>query len=172
MTRLPALSRASLALALAILVSSTFTRHIVNWARATIGRSGISLVLWIPALVGAVVVVRWFATLGRARTLLAVVAIALTAWYLSTFDVVEERVHFFKFALLAFLACRDNRDRGATRALVTGAVFALLIGALDEVFQHYIPGRVGDPRDILFDAIGGAWGAACWRLGKAPSRAS
>ena len=158
----------TLAFALAILVSSTFTRHLVNWARATIGRSGMAMVLWVVAAIGAVVVLQWFWQMGRVRLTIALVLLAIAGWYLSTFNVVEERVHFMKFALLAFLACRDTRRSGATKAVVSGIVLAALVGGLDEVFQHYIPGRVGDPRDVLFDATGGVWGAVCWRVGWIP----
>ncbi|MBN1385060.1 MAG: VanZ family protein, partial [Elusimicrobia bacterium] len=36
--------------------------------------------------------------------------------------------------------------------------FVFFIGILDEVFQWFLPTRVGDIRDVLFNAAGGLWG--------------
>lgn len=37
-------------------------------------------------------------------------------------------------------------------------LFILAIGILDELFQWWLPTRVGDLRDVFFNTLGGIWG--------------
>ncbi|HEX5108282.1 MAG TPA: VanZ family protein [Vicinamibacterales bacterium] len=64
-----------------------------------------------------------------------------------------ERVHFVEYgvlALLFFRACRHREDR----SLLAIPVFASVVVAFfDEWLQWFVPGRVGEIRDVALDAV-------------------
>lgn len=64
-----------------------------------------------------------------------------------------ERVHFVEYGLLALLYFRVWRDRGDLSTL-TGPALACTTTALgDEWLQWFVPGRVGEIRDVGLDAV-------------------
>ena len=75
----------------------------------------------------------------------------LTLFFLACFlvlpfalETIEERTHILLFASLGILLARRFKFH---IALLT----ALAVGAGDEVFQYFLPNRVGDIRDVLFN---------------------
>jgi glycopeptide antibiotics resistance protein len=78
--------------------------------------------------------------------------------YASTMRVTEERYHLIVFGLLGFLTSRDNDKNSNFKLMAITTLYTLTIATLDEIFQHYLPDRVGDVRDVLFGVIGGLWG--------------
>jgi len=75
----------------------------------------------------------------------------------------DKLMHAGAYGVLGFLAAFAAR-RGAA----TGAISAVLVGALDEWGQSRVPGRYADGFDLLADAVGGALGglAARWVIAK------
>jgi VanZ family protein len=68
----------------------------------------------------------------------------LGAWDLA----LRKAAHAAEFAVLGFLLARAvGRDRPA---LALGIAYAVS----DEVHQHFVPGRLGSPLDVLVDAVG------------------
>ena len=63
-------------------------------------------------------------------------------------------------ARLLLRALRDERA-----ALAAGIAYAIS----DEVHQHFVPGRVGSPVDVLIDSVGVAVGVLLWRRYRAPA---
>ena len=78
---------------------------------------------------------------------------------LGTWDLVLRKLaHAGEFAVLGALLLRAL---GAERtALALGIAYAVS----DEVHQHFVPGRVGSPIDVLIDSVGVAIGVALWRV--------
>jgi VanZ family protein len=56
--------------------------------------------------------------------------------------------HAAEFAVLGFLLARATRQEPL--ALALGIAYAIS----DEVHQHFVPGRLGSPLDVLVDAVG------------------
>jgi len=76
----------------------------------------------------------------------------------------EDKVAHFCFYGVAgflFVLWRREAGAGAARAVASAALFALLLGALDEFHQQWIPGRSMEFLDWAADAAGGTAGAAC-----------
>lgn len=74
----------------------------------------------------------------------------------------DKAVHLLVFALTVFAAGRVLAPR---RRFPMGwvVVVALVHAVVIEVIQHVaLPGRMGDPVDVLFDAVGIALGVALW----------
>ena len=61
-----------------------------------------------------------------------------------------ERVHFVEYGLITFLFYRVWRPRDDASMLVLPLVAGLAVGTLEEWLQWFIPGRVGDMRDVDF----------------------
>ena len=77
---------------------------------------------------------------------------------LGTWDLVLRKIaHAGEFAVLGALLLRALRDERA--ALAAGIAYAVS----DEVHQHFVPGRVGSPLDVLIDSVGVAVGVLLWR---------
>lgn len=100
---------------------------------------------------------------GRRRALVASFAVAaLYTALLSNLTIIQERLHFIQFGVLALLALRAlearqqrlGRDGGWITANppVTAAIVGALGGLGDELVQALVPSRVFDLRDIAFNA--------------------
>lgn len=78
----------------------------------------------------------------------------------------SEKAHVIQFALLGWLAARDQEQETKTpyKALFMAFLFVLLIGALEEGYQKLLPWRVCDARDILTDTIGGMLGVILYKI--------
>ena len=77
---------------------------------------------------------------------------------LGTWDLVLRKLaHAAEFALLGALLLRALAVERT--ALALGAAYAVT----DELHQHFVPGRLASPYDVLIDAVGVAIGVALWR---------
>jgi VanZ family protein len=89
-------------------------------------------------------------------------------WWLSAQNIVfkaiervplqDKGVHFLEYALLGALMAHAVRVSWPGQRLGYLAAFWLTcgLGLADELHQVYVPGRMGDGRDLLADAIGAA----------------
>ena len=69
-----------------------------------------------------------------------------------------ERVHFFKYSVLAVLLYFSQRPTGFSVRCLTAFAAAGLVGILDENLQRFIPLRFFDPNDILLNVAASGWG--------------
>jgi VanZ family protein len=77
---------------------------------------------------------------------------------LGTWDLVLRKIaHACEFAVLGALLLRALRDERA--GLAAGIAYAVS----DELHQHFVPGRVGSPLDVVIDSVGVAVGVLLWR---------
>ena len=63
------------------------------------------------------------------------------------------------FLLTGWLANWKRSPRSRVVFVVVVFVMVLVLGALDETHQFFVPGRTSSPGDILADVIGGTLGA-------------
>ncbi len=77
-------------------------------------------------------------------------------------------LHYPEYALLGLLLARalegGRRDAPLLPVLLGSLALAVVLGALDEVHQSFVPGRMPDPVDWWHDAVGAALGAAFWGI--------
>ena len=93
------------------------------------------------------------------------VALGVAAAYVLVFArmaVPTERSHLIEYAVVALLIHEALAERAANGRRVPVpallAVFAtVLAGALDECIQWFLPSRVFDPVDMLFNALAAVW---------------
>lgn len=126
---------------------------------------------------------------ARYALLLAALAIAVADAAANATGTAEsnavERFHFIEYGLIAWLFYRAVEPRHPTAAdlstILLPLLAGLLVGTADEALQWYVPGRVGEVRDILIDGVAVTAGllfslglrpppAFGWRLGRASVR--
>jgi VanZ family protein len=75
-------------------------------------------------------------------------------------------LHYPEYGVLAWLLARalqGGRGGRASLPILLGAcALAVVIGALDEVHQAFVPERLPDIVDWYHDAVGASAGAAAW----------
>ena len=77
----------------------------------------------------------------------------------------DKLCHLGEYGMLGILFARVQLPGvSRRRALLTGALLGLLIGAIDESYQSGTPGREVSGLDALADTVGAALGALAWTL--------
>lgn len=136
--------------------------YIRNYLTAALGPNGMMLFVLAGFLAGGLlfISVSRFWKLPLINIILTVLIFLAGLIYSFFLPLPEERIHLVQFGLLGLLACPSlkGRENGGWIWLWKPFLFVLLIGAADEVLQWFLPDRVFDTRDILFNALGGVWG--------------
>lgn len=89
---------------------------------------------------------------------------------------VRKLAHFTEYSILAFFAFRALRDStigflSSWRFLVPVAI-AIMVAAVDEFHQSFVPSRTSSGLDVLLDVSGGVVAAIlCWLFSKRLTRA-
>jgi hypothetical protein len=130
-----------------IFTLSTFGRNIQEWISQTIGRSILS---WIIS--GVIFFSLGFlflkANVKSFLVLLLIPLVLLLSWLV---PLPEERLHFITFGFLGFFSAKLFSFRVAL--LVCG-----LVSGLDELYQWYLPNRVGELRDVVLNLAASFFG--------------
>jgi len=75
----------------------------------------------------------------------------------------DKGAHVAFYGVTGFLCALWRRESGrpVKRAVLYAVLFVLSVGAVDEIHQHWIPGRSADLLDWVADTLGGGIGAWC-----------
>lgn len=76
----------------------------------------------------------------------------LTASGNANVDLVE-RIHFVEYGVLALLFFRAWRARQDAAALLAPVLACIIVAVLDEWLQWFVPGRVGEFKDVALDTV-------------------
>jgi hypothetical protein len=158
------LVRLSLALAASavVILSSPFIRDIRDWIRATFpGQYATIVGVAVAVTIGLALVAAGARIRDRRLLRYASIAAALAlgtayaiwnAQGIAEVDAVE-RVHFVEYGLITLLFYRVWRPSGDATLLALPLVAGLAVGTLEEWLQWFIPGRVGDMRDVFLNVV-------------------
>lgn len=161
----PARLAVAVVVSIALVVSAPYIGLIRGQLRAAFpGRFGlivnaaIALILT-GAFLGAVARIRARRVIRYAALASAVILGVIFARYNASGTpdtIVVERFHFVEYGLITFLFYRAWRHRDDTSVLVLPALAAFVVGTADEALQWFVPGRVGELRDVFLNgaAIG------------------
>ena len=143
-----------------VIVSAPFIRDIRDWIRGSFPGQFVTVVAAAVALaIGAAILAALFRIRDRRPVRYAAIAAALvvgTAYALwnaqgiAEVDTVE-RFHFVEYGLVTFLFYRCWRQMGDASILVLPVLAGLVVGTLEEWLQWFIPGRIGDMRDVFLN---------------------
>jgi glycopeptide antibiotics resistance protein len=152
-----------------IIISASFMRHVLNFLREKLGHGGLEKLIWAAFIISGLLFLRYIGgriIKGRQflRLLLLIVIGAGIAWHASTMPIIEERIHLVLFGLLGFFLARDNDAGRLAPAFLLSVLGSLLVAALDEIFQYYLPTRVGEIKDVISGGIGGIYGAVFYLI--------
>jgi VanZ family protein len=80
-------------------------------------------------------------------------------------DIWDKAAHFTEYVPIglltaAYLVLRRGRPRGRVGVLALTASLALAFGVLDELHQHFVPGRMCSATDLIADTLGASLGGA------------
>jgi len=152
----------ALAVSAAVILSSPFIRDIRDWIRATFPGQYATVVATAVAvaiagaLVVAVVRIRDRRAQRYGANLLALaLGTADAIWNAQGIAEVDavERVHFVEYGLITLLFYRVWRPRGDASMFVLPILAGIAVGTLEEWLQWFIPGRVGDMRDVFLNGV-------------------
>ncbi|MBW1659676.1 MAG: VanZ family protein [Deltaproteobacteria bacterium] len=157
-----------------LILSSAVARKGLEWLRGLIGAEKVHVIPWVflgVALCLVVLIIRrnrisWPRILVVASTFVGIFL------FLKGMRIPEERIHIFQYGLLGFLLVTSNREKSWKQTFVMAFFVVLLVAGADEVFQAFLPDRVGEIRDVGFGCLGGIWGIliAALTLKRGPSR--
>jgi len=71
---------------------------------------------------------------------------------------ISERIHLILFGMIGFLFTYDNIKLPLHRLIIYTVFWGFFAASLDEMFQMFLPYRVGDIRDVIFGGVGSTWG--------------
>jgi VanZ family protein len=146
----------------AVILSTPFIRDIRDWIRATFPGQYATIVAAAVALaIAAALIVALVRIRERRAARYGAIAAALVLgtayalWNAQGIPEVDavERVHFVEYGLITLLFYRawKPRDDASMFLLPIGAGIA--VGTLEEWLQWFIPGRVGDMRDVFLNGV-------------------
>jgi VanZ like family len=143
-----------------VILSSPFIRDIRDWIRTTFPGHFVTIVaLVVGVSIGSALLVALIRIRDRrlarygAIVLAVVLGVAYASWNaqgIPEVDVVE-RFHFVEYGLVTLLFYRAWRPLDDGSVFVLPILAGLLVGTLEEWLQWFIPGRVGDMRDVFLN---------------------
>jgi len=137
-----------------------FARPVCEYLRKTIPFSFVINVTMVACLAVVILVLFRFLRLQKLSSYL--ILSLMIACYLSLLWIIkipEERIHFFEYGILAVFIERALRiKRKALLTYLVTIILTIVFGWLDEVIQHYLPGRYFGWQDVLYNAMGGILG--------------
>jgi hypothetical protein len=150
-----------------VILSAPFVREIRDWLRATFPGHFVTIVaagvgLTLAAAVGiALLRIRdrramRYGAIAAAILIGSMYAIA-NATGNREVDAVE-RFHFVEYGLVTFLFYRAWRPAGDASVFVMPVLAGLLVGTLEGWLQWFIPGRIGEMRDVFLNGAAIATG--------------
>ena len=159
--------------------SAAFARRVIMELTCFIGLPAVQTVPWILfwGILLLVIFMMIKQRISLNRVLLSLLFFVGIFLFLKMMHNPDERIHIFQYGLLGFLIILDRRKWPFKKALSMALCFVFLTACLDELFQAFLPNRIGDIRDVGFGLIGGTWGALqAWTMvrrsgsGKRPPR--
>jgi len=144
-----------------LLISATFARKVLKCLTALLGPRTVQGIPW-SLLTGALILLMLLMMqrkLPYTHLFTALLTFTGIFFFLKMMRNPNERIHIFQYGLLGFLVALDKRRGSMKRTLLFALLIAFLVSCADELFQFFLPYRVGDLRDVGFGLIGGAWGA-------------
>ncbi len=143
-----------------VILSSPFIRDIRDWIRTTFPGHFVTVVaLVVGVSIGGALLLALVRIRNRrlprygAIVLAVVLGVAYARWNaqgIPEVDVVE-RFHFVEYGLVTLLFYRAWRPRDDGSVFVLPVLAGLLVGTLEEWLQWFIPGRIGDMRDVFLN---------------------
>ena len=140
-----------------IYISLPFARTILNHLYASLGKDVLSLSVNILLLIFILYTSYKLFKKGIKAIILTVTVLLIAFLFASDMERPEERIHFIQYGLLGFLMFKMFKSFSFI-ILGVSVLMLFLVGGVDEIIQYFLPNRVGDIRDVIFNFLGGLLG--------------
>lgn len=149
-----------------IYLTLPWMRSVVQFLYVHMGRERLSLYVNLSVLLALGLMIlylrRILPRLSKKQFLLGLFFAIAGAWVLLLFAP-EERVHLFEYGLLGFF-CLRALGRETRSPHFKAMLIVLVVGIGDELIQHTLPNRVGDPRDVALNFMSAVPGVLAQHL--------
>ena len=156
------LSAVTVFLAVFIIIFTAFAREVTSFVQNLVGESDTRALFNLVIIFSAILFLVFSQSrdeANKSKTVLAILFLALGIFLATRMKIPVEKIHLVKYAFLGYLVMRDlGRHNPKEASIIPAFIFCMFIGLLDEAFQYFLPDRVFDTRDIMFNAIGSVWG--------------
>jgi VanZ family protein len=142
---------------LSIYLSLPVMRSVLRALKDSLGKADFATALSVLMVVAAAITLAIGLIKGWSVFLKVLLPIATIALISINLHIPEEQIHFLQYGLLGAMVMSTARNQSMVLMLKLTA-FTLAIGVIDELIQWMLPNRVGDPRDVAFNAIAGILG--------------
>jgi len=143
-----------------LIISAAFARKALVFLRNELGVRPVRGIPWFlfAATLAVVVIFILKQRIPWLRLLLVLLSFLGIYFYMKTMHISEERIHIFQYGLLGFLLVILNREKPWWVVLILSVAIVVGVAGADELFQAFLPDRVGDIRVGGFGFLGGVWG--------------
>lgn len=140
-----------------IYLSLPFARGFLNFLYDFLGKELLSLSANLLLVMFFLFGIYKFRQRDIRHIVLFLIPAVILVLFAMTLDRPEERIHFLQYGLLGFLVYKGFERVNTMKPILIGG-FIVTVGAVDEIIQWFLPNRVGDLRDVMFNSIGGLLG--------------
>ena len=163
------ISKLTISIGIFIIISASFTKQLVNFAKNYIGKNGFMVLVGIAFVIFVLSFLN-FIIKKRAKFLnillfgIVLIAGAVVSWQIK---ITEEKIHILEYGILGWFAARDlMKANTKIKGSLLACLVCVMVGVLDEVFQAVLPYRYFELRDIGLNGLGGIWGITLHLTGK------
>jgi hypothetical protein len=128
-------------------------------------RDNLDIFIWIVFFIFGILLLIYLIKLklNFFRLIIAIIVFGLGILYAFTISkYISERIHLIYFGTIGFLFTKDNLEESNIITIIYTIIWSMLIATFDEIFQLFLPYRVGDVRDIILGTLGGLWGGLAY----------
>ena len=158
----------TIGLGIYIVISASFMLQVRSFLIETFGDAAVNLAFFLVFFLVVVLYVVYiiYKRLPIYRIGLSLLIFVLAYLFILWQPYFSEKLHVLEYGVLAYLAIRDlsKTDKKALWNIMYAVGFIFLIACLDEGFQHFLPYRVGDMRDVATNIISGLLGIIQYNL--------
>ena len=147
-----------LAVVLAIYLTAGLTRPLAGWMRET-GLLGPAFMVAMLLVATGIIIQGFRVKAGKWEIGLGVGLGAVFLLLLVRMEIPEERTHLIEYGILGILIYEALWERwgpeSRLQVALGGMSLTTILGFIDEGIQYFLPDRVFDLRDILFNFLAG-----------------
>ncbi len=140
-----------------IYISLPFARPFLNYLYSFLGKELLSLLANLMLLTLFLYGIYRFRHREITNLILFIVPAVLLILVAMSLERPEERIHFIQYGILGFIVYKGFESVKTLKPVLVGG-FIVMVGTVDEIIQWFLPNRVGDLRDVLFNSVGGLLG--------------
>lgn len=159
----------TIAFAAYIVISAAFIQQVWQFLSKIIGESNLELIsISICLLVGMHVLLYFIKLHLKDLRIIVSIFLLISAFLFSWKQpYFVEKLHVLEYGILGWLVAKDLRRipyLENKKIILYSIIFILIAGTVDEIFQSFLPYRVGEVRDVITNVISGSFGIALFLI--------